>query len=259
MEIQGERAERGRPIDAHRRNCDSPEMRYREAVRMGEWIRRLSLPRGAVCLNIGSSTERFRTHSQPHIDRFVFAPLRSAGVRVLHCDLKADPGVDLVGDILDPGFQRKLRGLGAQLLICSNLLEHLADPRAFADACASLVAPNGYALFTVPSSYPYHPDPIDTLFRPTPKQLANMFADWHVIEAEEMADGNQLSDLRDSGRFWRDCAHFLVRLATPFYQPRFWLSYAHRVFWLFRSYRVSMLLVRKAASALGIAPIEPSG
>jgi SAM-dependent methyltransferase len=226
-------------------------MRYHEAVRAGEWIRSLSLPAGAVSLNIGSSTERFRTRSQPHIDRFIFAPLRIAGVRVLHCDLKADPGVDLVGDILDPSFQRKLRDLGADLLICSNLLEHLKDPPAFVRACASLVAPGGYALFTVPSSYPYHPDPIDTLLRPTPQQLAEMVPGWHVIEAEEMTCGNALSDLQGSKRRWRDAAHYLARLATPFYKPRYWVAYAHRALWFFRKYRVSMLLVRKPPEGRG--------
>src|SRR5688572_5685334 len=119
-------------------------MRREEAARMAEWIGSLSLPPGAVCLNIGSSTERFRTRSQPHIEQLLFGPLRESGVRVIHCDMKADPGVDLVGDVLDPGFQQQLRSLGAQLLICSNLLEHLTDPKAFAAACASLVTPGGF-------------------------------------------------------------------------------------------------------------------
>ena len=216
---------------------------------MAEWIGSLSLPAGAACLNIGSSTEDFRTRSQPHIEEFLFKPLRESGVRVIHCDMKADPGVDLVGDVLDPGFQQQLRSLDARLLICSNLLEHLTDPKAFVAACASLVAPGGYALFTVPSDYPYHPDPIDTLFRPTPRQLADMFPAWEVVEAEQMACGNYVEDLKKTGRFWQYSARHLLRLAAPFYRPRYWLSAAHRLLWLFRSYKVSMLLVRRPAEA----------
>ena len=224
-------------------------MRREEAARMAEWMGSLSLPPGAVCLNIGSSTEDFRTRSQPHIERLLFRPLRESGVRVIHCDMKPDPGVDLVGDVLDAGFQRQLRSLGAQLLICSNLLEHLTDPKAFAGACASLVAPGGYALFTVPSDYPYHPDPNDTMFRPTPRQLAGMFPAWEVVEAEQMACGNYLDDLKNTGRFWRQSARHLLRVAAPFYRPRYWLSAAHRLLWLFRPYKVSMLLVRRPAEA----------
>lgn len=222
-------------------------MRHDEAVRIGQWVRGLHLPVGTVCLNIGSSTERFRTRSSPHIEEFVFAPMREAGIKVLHCDLKAEPGVDLVGDLFDPLFLQQLRGFGAQLLICSNLLEHLDDPGAFANACGNLVAPGGYALFTVPSSFPYHPDPIDTLFRPTPSELARMFPGWDVVEAEELTCGNARTDLMASKRFWRDLGRLLVRLATPFYRPRYWPAYAHRIVWFVRKYRVSMLLVRKPA------------
>jgi SAM-dependent methyltransferase len=226
-------------------------MRQQEAARMAEWIGALSLARGAVCLNIGSSTERFRMHSQPHIDRLVFAPLRQSGVRVVHCDLKDDPGVDLVGDVLDSTFQAQLRSMDAQLLICSNLLEHLVDPHAFAAACASLVAPGGYALFTVPADYPFHPDPIDTLFRPSPEQLAAIFPDWEVIESEQLACGNFWHDLKQGGAFWRKAGRHLLRLAAPFYKPRYWLASAHRLLWLVREYRVSLLLVRKPSVARG--------
>lgn len=220
-------------------------MRYEEAVLIGEWIRGLRLPRGAVCLNIGSSTERFRTHSRPHIDQFVFAPLRNAGIRVFHCDLKQDPGVDLVGDVLDPSFQQKLRALEADLLICSNLLEHLADPTAFASACASLVKPGGYALVTVPSCFPYHADPIDTMFRPSPQQLAALFPGWTIVKTEEMECGNFRTDLAATGHFWRGLARNLLRLGAPFYRPKIWVASAHRILWLVRKFRVSMLLVEK--------------
>ena len=52
-------------------------------------------------VNVGSSTGEFREVRQPHIDRIVFAPLRAAGVEVVHADVKAAPGVDLVGDLTE--------------------------------------------------------------------------------------------------------------------------------------------------------------
>jgi SAM-dependent methyltransferase len=220
-------------------------MRREEAARMADWVRSLSLPPGAICLNIGSSTEDFRTRSHPHIDRLFFAPLRQSGLRVLHCDMKADPGVDLVGDVLDPAYQQRLRATGAQLLICNNLLEHLVDPQPFVSACASLVTPGGYALFTVPFSFPYHPDPIDTLFRPSPRQLAEMFPAWEVIKSEKMACGSFREDLKKGRGLFPNSVHYLARMAVPFYKPRYWISSIHRLWWLFRDYKITMLLIRK--------------
>lgn len=221
-------------------------MRREEASRISEWIVGLSLSPGAICLNIGSSTERFRTRSQPHSEHLLFQPLRRSGLRVLHCDMKPDPGVDLVGDVLDPAFQQELREMGAQLLICSNVLEHLADPEAFAASCAGLVSPGGYALFTVPANYPFHPDPIDTMFRPTPDELAAMFPAWQVVKAETLVCGDFWDDLKNEGGFLRNSARHLLRVALPFYRPRYWVAAAHRLLWLVRKYQVTMLLIRNS-------------
>ena len=50
-------------------------------------------------LNLGSSTGHFRRVTKPHIEALLFAPLRRAGVEVVHCDIKRDEGVDLVADV----------------------------------------------------------------------------------------------------------------------------------------------------------------
>lgn len=76
---------------------------------------------------------------KPHIHREIFAALESRRVQVLHMDLKADDGVNIVGDIYDPAFQEEIRRIGAKLLMCCNILEHLQDPAEFARVCATLV------------------------------------------------------------------------------------------------------------------------
>ena len=119
-----------------------------EAKLMGEWIRGLPLRGNNVCLNVGSSTRDFRERVQPHIHDEVIRPIELAGARVVHCDLKSADGVDEAGDLLDPAVQARLRTYDADLLICSNLLEHLTAPAEFAKACASLVRPGGYGLFS---------------------------------------------------------------------------------------------------------------
>jgi hypothetical protein len=222
-------------------------MRPQEAETLASWVRDLRLPAGSLCLNIGSSTKVFREVDQPHIsDRFI-RPLEASGMRFIHCDMKPDPGVDEVGDILDPEFRASLKRHGARLIICSNLLEHLTNPGEFARACGDLVVEGGYGLFSVPLSYPYHPDPIDTMLRLKPHELAALLPGWTVIRSCELEAGNYWKDLQEVDDGIRRLFHQLARVAVPIYRRKNWRANASRLRWLFRSYRQSIVLVRKPA------------
>lgn len=220
-------------------------MRRDEAVLMLEWIQSLSLPRGATCLNIGSSTEDYRERLAPYIHRDLIEPLERDGLRFVHCDLKASDGVDEVGDLLDESVQVRLAKYNADLIICSNLLEHLTNPTAFAQACGKLVRPGGYGMFTIPKSFPFHPDPIDTMLRLSPCELANLLPDWNVVKAGELLSGNHLTDLRNSGEGCKRFMKQIARVLVPIYEPRKWRPAAHRLLWLLRPYRISLALLRK--------------
>ena len=219
-------------------------MRREEADTLARWVRELKIPPGSVCLNIGSSTKEFREQEQPHIAERFIRPLEQDGIRFIHCDMKGD-GVDEVGDILDPDFRSRLRRHDAALLVCSNLLEHLTDPKQFARACTDLVGEGAYGLFSVPLSYPYHPDPIDTMLRVTPEQLAAMVPGWTVVRAGEIEAGNYWRDLRESGAGLSRLVRQVARVAMPFYRPGRWRENASRLSWLFRPYRVSIVLLQK--------------
>ena len=79
-------------------------MQILEAQWLGDRLAEIADGELFPLLNVGSSTGEFRTTVQPHIDAKVFAPLRARGGKVLHLDIKAAEGVDIVGDLLDPGF-----------------------------------------------------------------------------------------------------------------------------------------------------------
>ena len=130
-------------------------------------------------------------------------------------------------------------------MVCSNLLEHLETPAEFARACGDLVEPGGYGLFTVPLSYPFHPDPIDTMLRLTPAQLTAMLPEWEVVKADQIAAGDYLRDLRAAGSPYSKLARQIVRVMLPFYRPHTWRPNAHRLLWLFRPFRMSLALLRK--------------
>jgi hypothetical protein len=171
-------------------------MRESEARWIADRLAELSVEQLSPFLNIGSSTEEYRTRKQPHIDRLIFAPLRSRGVEVVHSDLKMQPGVDIAGDLTEEAVQNQLRARGFKAALSSNLLEHVRDREGIARAIASCVAPGGIVIVTVPRSYPYHADPIDTGFRPTPDELAELFRPARLVRGEVVPDSTYAQELR---------------------------------------------------------------
>src|SRR2546421_8000756 len=158
-------------------------MRRQEAAWIGERLRALGGQR--VVLNLGSGSKRFREVSKPYIDREIFEPLVRAGARVVHADLKSGEGIDLSGDLFDPAVQARLRELRPDTLLACNIMEHLPkDARQrFPAVLDALLPPGGVVVITVPYSYPYHADPMDTLYRPSPQQLSALFPAYEVLEA----------------------------------------------------------------------------
>src|SRR3954466_2259718 len=157
-------------------------MRKQEAAWVGDTLRGIQC---RVVLNLGSGSKRFREVSKPYIDRDIFEPLARAGARVVHSDLKAGEGVDIGGDLFDAAVQARLRELRADAIVACNIMEHLPEDyrQRFPAVLDSLLPPGGTLVVTVPFSYPYHADPIDTLYRPSPEELCACFPGYQVIEA----------------------------------------------------------------------------
>ena len=185
--------------------------------------------RGDVLLNLGSSTQAFRERFQPHIHTNLFLPLEEKATQVYHVDMKQGAGIDLVGDITDVGFLGRLRALKPSGLICSNLLEHLEDRITFGKAAVGLLSSGGYIFASCPRDYPYHPDPIDTLFRPSVTELAAEFPGTRVVEGEIVACGTWKEKVHyDCNVNYLRCYYRRVKrsagLLVPFYKPRKWLE-----------------------------------
>jgi len=108
-------------------------------------------------LDVGSSTLKFRTIIQPYIDKNIFQPLRDKEVKISYLDNKDGIGIDIVADVSNKRFTLPQK---YDLVICTNLLEHVSDLKTTIFNISSLVRKGGYLLITVPLIYPYHPDPI---------------------------------------------------------------------------------------------------
>ncbi len=194
--------------------------------------------------NIGSSTAEFRERTQSWIDECIFRPAREAGGQVVHLDQKDAPGVDIVGDLADLALLAKLREIRISSVFCSNLLEHVEAPGLLCQQLLEVLPTGGYLFVSVPYRYPYHPDPIDTRFRPSTEELASLFPGTTVRRAESVRCGSYLEALcRDP----REGLKMAARLLAPFYRPRKWVEKLGYLPWLFREYEATCLVLQKAA------------
>ena len=195
-------------------------------------------------LNVGSGTRAFREGVQPWIDRDLFAPLAARAVEIVHLDARSGDGIDIRADLLrDSDFARAAGARRFQALLCCNVLEHLRDPGEFARRCAMLVRPGGLIVVTVPRSYPHHADPIDTLYRPTPEELAALFPHSALTAAEIIDVGLSYRD-DVKRRPWLLLRH-LLRLPAPFLGLTKWRRSMAKPYWLFHNYQVSAAVLRR--------------
>jgi hypothetical protein len=199
-------------------------------------------------LNLGSSTREFRERAKPHIEAALFGPLRAAGVAVLHSDLKQGDGIDLTGDVLDPAVRERVKAMGFKCVLISNMLEHVRDRAAVIAACEDIAGAGGLILASVPASYPYHADPLDTGYRPTGAELAASFTRSRALLAEEL-DGQTFAQriaARGSSA-WRELAATLLWTLIWPLRPRSVRARLDRWRWYRRPYRVAIALVEVQA------------
>jgi hypothetical protein len=223
-----------------------------------KWLgdRLASLPTDAISplLNVGSSTEEFRTRQQPYIDANIFAPLRARGARVYHADIKAAPGVDLVGDLLEPAFLEQIAKLQIRSAMISNLFEHVTIRQQICDVVMRILPAGGYLFVSGPKDYPYHADPIDTMFRPSIAEMHAHFPGTTVVESAVIDSGNWRQwNVAERGR---PLGRTLARLMVPFYRPAKWWELARQSPYIFKHITAFALVLRKdGAGATGVAQV----
>jgi SAM-dependent methyltransferase len=193
--------------------------------------------------NIGSASEEFRTVYQPYIESEIFAPLRRRGIQVLHVDARMDHGVDLVGDLTDETFLERLTARKFNAVMCCNLLEHVTDRPLVRDAIMSMLRPGGLIIISVPNLFPYHEDPIDTMFRPGVADLRALFPGALFVSGSIVRASRFQNDM---GGDLAALGWLLVRCCVPFYRPRRWLAAMRRVRGLIVGYKVACAILRVA-------------
>jgi hypothetical protein len=192
--------------------------------------------------NVGSSTAAFRTQDQPWIEEAIFAPIARQGYVVEHLDAKPASGVDIVGDLGNPEFLKRVSGMQFKSVFCSNLLEHVVERDAICRTLLSVITSGGFLFISVPFSFPYHPDPIDTRFRPNVGELAALFPGTRLVRSAIVV-GDTFLKLRS-----RDPITFaltLTRCLLPFYKPVGWWRNRGYLPWFFRHVSATCVVLRK--------------
>ena len=184
-------------------------------------------------LNVGSATADFRLRTQPYVQREIFERLNRLGVRVVHTDLAAGPGIDLTGDLMDGAFIDRLREHSPRSALVSNLLEHVPDPGRVARAILDILPAGAYLFVSGPSDWPHHPDPIDNGLRPTPDELAALFPGTRMLHGTTVA-ADPLWRWSVADRGGRSLAVLLARLCVPVYKPRDWIKAVRQAPYLIR-------------------------
>jgi hypothetical protein len=217
-----------------------------ESQWLGQRLAKISDDELFPLLNVGSSTLEFRTKDQPYIDEYIFAPLRARGGKVIHLDMKAAPGVDIVGNLLLPEFLEQLKGMEIRSVMISNLLEHVTNRQEVCDALMEILPPDGYLIVSGPRDYPYHSDPIDTMFRPTVAEMHEYFPHTTLIDSAIIDSGNwrQWNPLERG----RPLGRAIARLLVPFYRPAAWWELARQSPYIFKHITAFGMILRKDAA-----------
>ena len=211
------------------------------------WLRRAldayAPERLSPALNLGSSSAAVRGAVQPWIEGEVFCPLRNRKVEIIHVDMRGLPGVDVQADLTNASDVLRLRALRPKALLCCNLLEHVLEPERLARHCLDLLPTGGLVFVTVPFSYPYHRDPIDTMYRPNPAELAELFTGARLLEGTILGAGVSYRDaVRE--RPWILLRH-VCRFPVPFLSFERWKRSMARLYWLAAEYRITCAVFEK--------------
>ena len=230
-----------------------------EAIWLERLLRQWPPEQLSPLLNVGSSTREFRETTQPWTDRQLFRPLRQRGIKLVHLDARDGEGIDIRADILSDADLPRIMAFQPKAILCCNILEHVREPEALARRCIEIVGPGGLIFVTVPHSYPHHRDPIDTMYRPAPDDLAGLFRPASMLRGEivDVAESYRGQMRR---RPWLLFRHVL-RFPFPFIGFEGWKRSMAKLYWLTHNYSITgaAFAVPAPADARHLAPVVDRG
>jgi len=148
-----------------------------------QWIIESLAPRTQTirtAIDVGAGGDRYANRLQNQsVYRFL------AQHTIALCTLDNDPKstCDYHHDIAS-GFDLSTVMPSFDLVLCTSVLEHVADIQQAKRNLIRMVKPGRYLLVTVPNRYPPHQKPIDNGYRPSSDDLESLFPELSVIRSE---------------------------------------------------------------------------
>ena len=217
-------------------------MRYQEARVVGSLLDRISPD---TCINLGSGNISQLRLKKPWIEQFIFVPLQSRGVNIIHTDLVISDGVDLKIDLSSEEDLRKLEQTGnSRVFLLCNVLEHVPSAlrAVIINSVTSIMTQLDYLIVTVPFRYPYHADPIDTGYRPSATELSRVIG-LNVTYAQTVSAGNFREEL-----LMMTPAKRLRKILKPLYPFQKLNKYREnlsRLQFLFKNYEITIVAAQR--------------
>tara|TARA_B100001057_G_C22594233_1_gene850219 strand:+ start:209 stop:898 length:690 start_codon:yes stop_codon:yes gene_type:complete len=223
-----------------------------EAKKIGDILESFKKDDLNPVLEIGSSTYEFRNKIKPYIDKNIHSRLFNRGIKIILSDFKPDldiknPEDQIIGDVFDDKVFNKMLNAKPKCILLCNILEHVNNPKKLCERILQISNEKTIIIVTVPFSFPYHRDPIDTLFRPSPEELAKNFTNVELLHKEVIEGSNfgeQLKELSFFSAFFRiirEFAKIIVHLITFKIKK---VKYS-RLLWLHKNYAVSLVVLKK--------------
>lgn len=224
----------------------------REAKKIGEILDSMDIHDLNPILEIGSSTEYFRKKMKPHINENIHEKINKRGIQIICSDIKPDPDVIdqknmIIGSVFDDKTLQKMIDLKPRCILLCNILEHVTDSQEVCNRIQKIATAGTLIVCSVPYSFPYHPDPIDTLYRPSPEELIEKFSNIEVMHKEVIEGANfgaQLKELKLHKALWVIFKQ-TIKIIIHTISLRFSLVKASRLFWFNKNYSVSLIVLKQ--------------
>ena len=213
-------------------------MRFEEALKIGKIIKKYNAFNNII--NLGSGNVEQLNRAKPWVSEHVFDLFEKSQAKILHVDAEDFPGVDIVQDLSQPNslsFCDHLKG--SKLFILASVLEHIPKKAhvEFLNRIYSKMKSKDGLIITLPYDYPYHADPIDNMYRPSPNELKKLLPlKW--LEAEIVSAGSYREEFMQMNTLKK-----IRKLLKPFWifqKPSKWLE-NHRLFYLFKNYQITIV------------------
>jgi hypothetical protein len=210
-----------------------------EADWFRENIREIPIGEFSPIANIGAQSDLFRTQMQPFIDQLIFNPIRERGAEVINIDLVPGKGIDQACDITDKNVIHLLSKYKFKSVFCSNLLEHISDRGRAIDNIQSILQPRSYLFISCPYKFPYHPDPIDTMYRPNIEELLGSFYPCTLVTSKIVSCGT-FQEHRH-----QNVMKTILRMLLPIWKTASWIQALPHVPYILSPYKASCVILRK--------------